>query len=430
MFSPRKIFYLVAFLLWLTTGVARSVDKARSTSASRQFLVYGTEVQVRGMICDLAESTKSNVLRLLGLRDTWQTPLIVKLDYPRANAPDTPLAQLRVSQLGYGLKLQLNLLLTRNMKGVAVQRELLRAILIELMYRDRGNLAAGMPYVVPPDWLIKGMLALQPGHASDNDAELLRSVVASKRISPLENVVRQQWAQLDAPSQQLFRAYARALLRLLLDVPGGRFKVAQFITDLPDGPNDVVADLQAHFPETLGHAPAKWWALSVAQLSVMDRYEILSVADTIAQLDRVLRFSIPAPDGRVRDYSLGDYKKFPNLPAARAVLQRVGRQLLLLGARAHPFYGPIVQEEYALAEMLARGKTNWVPERLQRVANDRAAIERHRSAVDDYLNWHEATHSKTTSGAFSEILEIDDAALPRRRDPISVYLDSLEMETN
>ena len=430
MFSPRKIFHPFAFFLCLTTGVTWAAGKERSTSTSRQFLVYGAEVGVRGIICDLAERTKSDLLRLLGLRDSWQTPLIVNLDYPRANVPETPLVQLDVSQLGYGLKLQLNLLLTREMKGVGVQRELLRAILVEMMYRDRGSLAAGTPYVTPPDWLVEGMLALQPGRDSDNDAELLRSIVASKRISPLENIVRQRRAQLDAPSRQLHEAYARALVQLLLEVPGGRFKVAQFITDLPDAPNDAVADLQAHFPETLGHAPAKWWALSVAQLSAMDRYETLSAEDTVAQLDRVLRFSIPAPDGRVRDYSLGDYKTFPKLPASRAVLRQVGQQLLLLGVRAHPSYRAIVQEDYELAEMLARGKTHWVPERLERVANYRAVIERQRPAIDDYLNWYEATHSKTTSGAFSEILETADEALPRRRDPISVYLDSLEMQTN
>ena len=430
MFSPRKIFHPFAFLLCLTAGVAWAAGKERSTSSSRQFLVYGADVRVRGMICDLAERTKSDLLRLLDLRDCWQTPLIVNLDYPRANVPDTPLVQLDVSQLGYGLKLQLNLLLTREMKGVGVKRELLRAILVELMYRDRGNLAAGMSYVTPPDWLVEGMLALQPGRASDHDAELLRSIVASKRISPFENIVRQRRAQLDGPSRQLYAAYARALVQLLLDLPGGRFKLARFITNLPDAPNDTVADLQAHFPETLGRAPGKWWALGVAQLSAMDRYETLSAADTVAQLDRVLRFSIPALDGRARDYSLGDYKTFFKLPASGAVLRQVGRQLLLLGVQAHPSYRAIVQEDYELAEMLARGKTHWVAERLERVANYRAVIERQRLAVDDYLNWYEATYSKTTSGAFSEILETADEVLPRRRDPISVYLDSLEMETN
>jgi hypothetical protein len=429
----RKFFVILGSTLCLTIGTDFAAGKPRSISTSRQFLVYGADVRVRGAMCDLAERTKSNLLRLLGLRDNWKTPLIINLDYPRANFPDAPVAQLDVSQLGYGLKLQLNLLMTPEMKGPAVQRELLRAILVEMMYRDRGNIAAATPYVTPPDWLVEGVLALQPGRDSDADAELLRTIVGSKKIAPLEDIVRQRRAQLDAPSRQLHEVYARALVQLLLDAPRGRSKFARFISDLPDSPNDALADLRAHFPETLGRAQGKWWALSVAQLSATDRYEMLSAAETAARLDHIVRFSIPAPDGTARDYSLGDYEIYRKLPAHRDVLRRASQQLLLLAARAHPSYRALVQKEYELTELLARDKTRRVPERLERVASYRAEIRQQASEVDDYLNWYEATQSKTMSGAFSQTLEAAKAAneaLPRRRDPISVYLDSIEMETN
>ena len=82
--------------------------------------------------------------------------------------------------------MQLDLLVTREMTGRDVQRELFRAILVEMMYRDRGNIAAGTPYVTAPDWLVEGILALQPGRDSDSDAELLRRIVASKKIARLK----------------------------------------------------------------------------------------------------------------------------------------------------------------------------------------------------------------------------------------------------
>lgn len=433
MFAPRKISLIVGSALCLTIGTGFAAGKPRSTSASRQFLVYGADVHLRGAICDLAERTKSNLLRLLGRRDNWKTALIVNLDYPRANFPDAPVAQLDFSQLGYGLKLQLNLLLARHVTGRAVQRELLRAILVEMMYRDRANIAAGTPYVTPPDWLVEGVLALQPGRGADDDAELLRTIVASKKIPPLEDIVRQRRAQLDAASRRLHAACSRALLQLLLDAPDGRNRLARFMADLPDAPNDDVADLRAHFPQTLGPASGKWWALSVAQLSALNRYETLSAAETAARLDRTLRFSIAAPDGRSRDYSLGEYAAFRKLPGCRDTLRRVSQQLLLLGARAHPSYRAIVQKEYEVAELLTRGKTRRVAERLEWVASHRALIDRQATEIDDYLNWYEATQSKALSGTFSQILEPAaalDEALPRRRDPISVYLDSIEMETN
>jgi len=431
--APSRTLLFLAAVSCLTAGAAFPAGKPSSTSASRQFLVYGGEVSLRGAMCDLAERTKANLLRLLALRDNWKTPLIINLDYPWANFPDAPTVQLDISQLGFGLKLQLNLLVDDKFKGRAVQRELLRAILIEMMYRDRGNIAAGTPYVAPPDWLVDGMLKLQPGHDSDADARLLQIIVASNRIMPLEDIVRQRRPQLGAASRKLDDACAMALLQLLLDSPGGRQKLAQFIVDLPAAPNDALADLRVHFPETLGQSPRRWWTLSVAHLSATDRYEMLSAAETAARLDRLLRFSITAPDGTSRDYSLGDYETFRKLPGHRAVLRQVSQQLQVLSARAHPSYRLLVQEDYELAELLARGKTRKVRARLERVASYREVIEHQAREIDDYLNWYEATQTKAMSGAFSQLLEAaraGDEAQPRRRDPISIYLDSIEMEMN
>ncbi len=121
------------------------------------------------------------------------------------------------------------------------------------------------------------------------------------------------------------------------------------------------------------------------------------------------------------------------MPAHRDALRQAGQQLQLLGAQAHPSYRAIVQEAYELTELLARGKARGVGPRLARVASYRAVIEQQGTAIDDYLNWFEATQSKTSSGVFSQMLEARqkaDEALPRRRDPISVYLDSIEMQTN
>ena len=104
---------------------------------------------------------------LLDLRDNWKTPVIINLDYPQANFPDAPVARVDFSQLGYALKLQLNLLVTKEMRGEEVQRQLLRLILLELMYRDRRNIAPGTPYLAPPDWLVDGLLSATRSRLDD-----------------------------------------------------------------------------------------------------------------------------------------------------------------------------------------------------------------------------------------------------------------------
>ena len=107
----------------------------------------------------------------------------------------------------------------------------------------------------------------------------------------------------------------------------------------------------------------------------------------------------------------------------------MSQQLLLLAGNAHPSYRAVVQECYQLALLLARGKTKGLNRRFTRVVSYRAVVETQGRDMDDYLNWFEATQLHSMSGAFSEILSHateEEADLPRRRDPISVYLDSIE----
>ena len=50
------------------------------------------------------------------------------------------------------------------------------------------------------------------------------------------------------------------------------------------------------------------------------------------------------------------------------------------------------------------------------------------NAIGDYLNWFEATQMERESGAFNDYLKAanqSEVSAPRRRDPLSVYLDAL-----
>jgi hypothetical protein len=104
--------------------------------------------------------------------------------------------------------------------------------------------------------------------------------------------------------------------------------------------------------------------------------------------------------------------------------------LLLLEVRANPIYRPIVHEYRELAALLASGRTERVAERITRVNVQRAELRSRLGKIDDYMNWFEATQSRTQTGAFAAYLKAADSAenQRRRRDPISVYLDTLETQ--
>src|SRR5947209_13436221 len=187
----------VAIVLFV--GISLQGDYAaqseRSTSPSRQFVIYGADPKIRGAVSSLAEQTKANLLALLRQRDDWKTPVVVNLQSQQANLPEVPPADLRFSQTGFGIKLQLNLTISKNLDVSLVERELLRAVLLEMIYRKQPNITAGAVLVEPPDWLIDGVLALAPGR----DCGLLVEALVDSATPPaLQQFLRQRPAILDS----------------------------------------------------------------------------------------------------------------------------------------------------------------------------------------------------------------------------------------
>ncbi len=421
-----------AFLAcFLSVAVCRGAPAPeRSVSSSRQFIVYGSDLALRGAICEVAERIKRDTLRLLGARDDWRTPVVIEAQLLRAPLPDTARARLRVSQTGAGLKFQLELRLTRDLNVPEVERQLLRAILLEMMYRAQPDTPAGAPYVEPPEWLLDGTLALSSGRDADAITKTLATAVAGETWT-LEKFLHQKRALLDSPAQNLFRAYAAALVTMLLESAEGRARLARFVAHLPRASNDPLADLVSHFPE-LGIETAREtnWRASVVRLAGSERFRVLTCPETERELAGILRVNVPG-EQQTAVFALEEFREFLRNPAAAPDLERLGTELLLLSGRAHPLYRPIVAEYQKIASQLLRRKSARVERRLTELRATREGLSRRMEAIADYMNWYEATQAQNASGSFRDYLRAAELALepaPRRRDPISVYLDALQTQ--
>ena len=421
----------------LTRLVAPPVSLAaplqRSLSPSRQFILYGLTVPVRGAMGALAEKTKSNLLAILQKRDDWKTPIILNLELPQANVPEIPAAQLHVSQTGMGLKLQLDLIIAAKVDTLAIQRELLRAIIVELIYREHSDVPAGTIYAEPPAWLVEGVLAWNSSDPKQTLNDLLTSAAESHQIIPLDVFLRQKPEQLDAQGRLLYRAYAAALLQLLLDQPNGPTRLAAYIQSLSQSTNDPLFDLKSQFPglgsdDTL----AALWASAVARFASSIRYEfLLNFHETNEQLETLLHTKIPNPGNRAHPLELQKLGGIKPSAAQVPALRALGQNLLLLGASSHPLLRPVVLEYQQIAQLLAAQKPGKAVQRLARVKALRADIVRRMSDIDDYMNWFEATQLQTSSGAFGDYLKAaggSDAPEKRRHDALSVYLDAIETQ--
>ena len=430
--SARALLIVAAAVSGFGEGAA-AAPAERSVSTSRQFIVYGPDTRLRGAVCDVAERTKKNALRLLRQSDGWATPILIDARAAQADRPEASPAHLNFSQTGFGFKIQLDLALGADLSGPAVEREILRAVLLERMYRDRADTPAGTPYVAPPDWLLEGMLALAHEDDATAASRSLGTVIVANRVLSFHDFLRQQPGLLDSPSRALYRGYSAAMLSMLLDSTAGASGLQRFVASLPEASNDSVADLKAAFPNlrVTDEEIEKRWTLAVTRFAGRQQYRMLGCEETERQLAQVLRVEVHSAGKPPTVYALDDFPKFLPLAGVKRGLQRLTQDLLLLSGRANPLYRPVIEEYQRITALLERKKTRKISERLADLRETRETISRRMSAIDDYMNWFEATQAQVTSGAFGEYMKAAELAArrePRRRDPISVYLDAMEAQ--
>jgi hypothetical protein len=409
-----------------TTTTAPTVP--RTVSASRQFIVFGDDARLRSSVAQAAELGKNELLTLLQIPDRWSVPILLNLGQPQANVPEIPPVALNFSQTGAGLKIQLDLLIDRGWDPAILRREVLRALLLEMSYRAFPSLPAGEIYNPPPDWLVDGILAFN--NPSPDLFDALESV--SAKPPSLRDFLALHPALLDSQSRAFYRVCAGVLLRTLLAPANGRARLAQFIADWPGATPDAMADLRAHFP-SLGKDEAamqKNWDASVARIANEQRFALFGFGETSEQLDDCLQQNI----GRDQDEKnrLILEKAVAVVPAKidREAARGLGQRLMLLSAHAHPLLRSIVADYQHAAEALARGRPRGLTKRLAATAALRRRVADRMREVDDYMNWFEATQSQSSSGTFRGYMRAAETsdAIPRRHDPLSVYLDAMETQ--
>ena len=396
-----------------------------SVSPSRQFVIYGADAQLRGAVSDLAERTKADFLALLRQRDNWVVPILVNLQPRQANLPEIPPADLRFSQTGFGLKLQLDLMITKNVDASLMKRELLRAILLEMIYRKESNVAAGSVFVEPPDWLIDGALAFAPG--SDRE-QLVESLTTADKTDSLETFLSQRRGLLDSAGRTLYRAYSFALVQMLTDGKNGPARLARYIGRLSNASNEPLADLKAQFPFLLDDAE-RTWQLALSRLRNLQTYRLLTFAESERRLGELLNVKISEANKPAKLVSLDELAQRKASPTEKIALRELGHDLLLFVANTNPVLRPIAREYQEIIALLARGKRKRIAKRLSRLEVTRKQLAARMNDIDDYMNWFEATQMKSGSGNFTDYLKAADQsqlALPKRRDPLSVYVDALE----
>jgi hypothetical protein len=406
----------------------------RSVSVSHQFILYSDDRNLRVQVSSFCEDVKGRLLAYLGVPDRWKVPIVVRLERALANDPGRAPSQVGWFETEDGAKLELTVVIGENPADVDFQHQLLRALLLELAYRDRPP-RAGTEFTEPPSWLIDGLEAGLGRQQEGPDPGVFRALVEASHPPALQDFLRESPPPRGSASRALYEAYATALVHLLTHQPEGRGGLISLLKALPRWDGDWSRLLTGVFPSlgAGGQSMEKWWALSIARLAAADRFRPSAPEETDRRLGELLSFSVvPEAGGAPVTYTLDQVKELARSKAARTVLTDRIPALVELEMRSHPVYRPVIAEYRTIIELLARGKTRHLAERIAKVGEQRAGAGRRLEAITDYLNWFEATEtaepSRAFAGYFKAAAEEEETTARRRTDHISAYLDQLEGE--
>jgi hypothetical protein len=419
----RPIFPLLAMLILPVSVEALELSK-RSVSPSGQFIIYGDDAGYRGTISGVAERTKAHLLAVLQRRDGWRIAVVVNLRQPAANLPEIPAIELRFSQTETGLKLQFNLVVGLWTNPAAIERELAKVIVLEMIYRTQTGITSGDVFVDPPIWLVDGLLASPPNR---DRASLVTALSVPQRPPSLNEFLHQRPESLDSAARQLYRSYSFVLVQMLMESSDGPKGLGRYIDNLASASNDPMGDLETAFPEVRDFERA--WKSKIAELKGAPDKGLLTFSATNAKLNELLSAKFPPAGDGEKSLSLEDFSRTKPTPAQRLALQKFSHGLVLLKTRANPVLRHVIEDYQQITDALVFGNNRRVATRLAELSSLRSALSDRMSDIDDYMNWFEAVKLETPSGVFDNYLKASsEMRAPKRKDPLSVYLDAMEME--
>ncbi|MEI8235207.1 MAG: hypothetical protein WCH57_11055 [Verrucomicrobiota bacterium] len=437
--APRPLLLLAAALALLAPVGGRAQEPIqRSVSQSRQFVIYCSDIRLRMAVAGYAETAKHGVLEALGLGDHWKFPIVIDLRQPASTDTGRPISQVGLIQTDGGWKTEIDVLLREGeLKQVRFPQLVIRAILLELAYRDRPP-QVGAAYSQPPAWLVEALAQAMQTRATGAapNAALFRQLIATGRPPKIADFLKSNVEVMDPTSLAIHGACAASLLDLLVGTPGGQAGLARMVHGLPDSNGDAMALLLQYFPLLGGNEAAleKWWTLGLARTSALDSHQALTLPETDARLTPLLKITLVTDPQKktTAEYALTDYKTFLKNPGAKAALLECFKGLSDLMPQAHPLLRPVLLEYQRIIGELARGKAHGADKALEAIAGYRELIVARMDKIDDYLNWYEATQMPEQSGAFNDFLQ-DAKAMetwtpPKRNDAISKYIDQLQRE--
>jgi hypothetical protein len=431
--SPRRLLVIAALAAVVRVDAAPPDPATRSVSRFRQFVIYCPDASLRRQVASLVEEVKSDVLELLGEADgRWKIPIVLSL--VPSSGDSRPPVVFQMIATPEGPKIEIDVEIGTDLAAVNLRKQIVRAVLLEIAYRDRPPVRGGEEYCEAPWWLVDGAIEILRRRDLGVDSDLFRRLVQNNKMPPIEQFLGLCAGGLGATAEAIDSACAMGLVQLLIEQPNGRANLSRLVRHWPESGRDPMAALAKDFPGLADGSASlqKWWTLNLARFAATNRYLGLSLDETDKQIAALLEFELVIDKtGAKKRFAVGDYAQFIKLPGARAAMAARKKSMIALSAQANALLRPVIAEYDEIFSILSRGKTSRLADRLEGIEGYRATVLHRMDQIADYLNWYEATQFGTRTNAFDSYLKAANE-LSRsdalRSAPIARYLDLIEKE--
>ncbi|MCX6975395.1 MAG: hypothetical protein NTZ94_14115 [Verrucomicrobia bacterium] len=427
----RQIGPSVLLALVLTGFCARlhaidSIELTRTVSQSRSFVVYSPDRTIRNRLARTADEAHAIWNKTINTEIPSAAPIIIqdltKKSLPRSTPPVT---NFLFETDGGGMKIQVDIASPSALDNDDFEISLFRALALHAIHKNNPP-RAGNKTTEPPEWLVFGMAEHFQREKGNPPAGVYSALITSKRAPNFDEFLHEKPSRLDKVSLLLYRAKALAMVKMLGKLPNSRNQLTAYLESLPNS-DTTVPSLIAFFP-ALQKDPTemgKRWTLEIAQNSLPQQFLSLSVPDTDKELSNILAQATPNRSPSQLAPPLADAL----MESARGrggtfLMQQAAAQLINLDFRAHPLIRPIVKEYYTIVSILARKPKTKLADKITDIEKLRAQLLVKMDKMTDYLNWYEATQMEATGTPLVDSLSTPD--IPKRTDPITLHLDSIE----
>lgn len=421
--------FLLAFLVSGLCPRLQAIDSIASTrtvSQSRSFVVYSPDRATRNRLARTADEALAIWNKTIKSEIPSAAPIIIqdltKKSLPRSTPPVT---NFLFETDGGGMKIQVDVASPSALENGDFEISLFRALALHAIHKNHPP-RAGNKTTEPPGWLVFGMAEHFQREKGNPPTGVYSALITSKRAPNFDEFFHEKPSRLDKVSLLLYRAKALAMVKMLGKLPNSRNQLTSYLESLPN--SEATSESLITFFPSLQKDPTemgKRWTLEIAQNSLPQQFLSLSVSETDKELSNILAQATPQRTTTKPEESLGDAM----MESARGrggafLMQQAAAQLLNLDFRAHPLLRPIVKEYYGIASILARKPKTKLADQITDIENLRAQLLVKMDKITDYLNWYEATQMESTGTPLLDSLSTPD--IPKRTDPITLHLDSIE----